>query len=232
MTARRILDDSHQGSPLLDLRVSMDLAEAYRMAGRNREAAAAFEETYARLAALGRDGTERAGTILNNWALAVHILGHPLEAERLFRRAIAISSADSSERNVSPMLLISRAGLERARALPGSAELRRTRVREARKAGDEIVVGQTLSVQFGIAIEEHDAPRAAAILAELGPRWKRMMPPDHIAFAVLPIYEAMLASELGDHAQAVANADRAVASWRPTTRGWITCRRFSFGALA
>ena len=211
MTARRILDESQQGSPLLDLRVSMDLAEAYRMAGRNREAAAAFEESYARLAALGRDGTERAGTILNNWALAVHILGHPLEADSLFRRAIAISSADSSERNVSPMLLNNLARvlneLARFREARGYAE--RAYV-EAKKAGDEIVVGQALSVRFSIAIEEHDAPRAAAILAELGPRWKRMMPPEHIAFAVLAMYEAMLASELGYHAQAVANADRAV----------------------
>ena len=130
LTARRILDESHQGSPLLDLRVSMDLAEAYRMAGRNREAAAAFEEAYARLAALGRDGTERAGTILNNWALAVHILGHPIEAERLFRRAIAISSADSSERNVSPMLLnnLARVLNELAR-FPEARSYVRTRVR-------------------------------------------------------------------------------------------------------
>jgi tetratricopeptide (TPR) repeat protein len=81
---------------------------------------------------------------------------------------------------------------------------------EAKKAGDEIVVSQALSVGFGIAIEEHDAARASAILDELGPRWKRMMPPRHIAFAVLPMYEAMLASERGDHATAVAKADRAV----------------------
>jgi len=211
LTARRILDESHQGSPLLELRVSMDVAEAYRMAGRNREAAAAFEEAYARLAALGRDGTERAGTILNNWALAVHTLGHPLEAERLFRRAIAISSADSSERNVSPMLLnnLARVLNELARFREARSYAERAYA-EAKKAGDEIVIGQTLSVRFGIAIEEHDAPRAAAILAELRPRWTRMMPPKHIAFAVLPIYEAMLASELGDHAQAVAKADRAV----------------------
>jgi eukaryotic-like serine/threonine-protein kinase len=211
LTARRILNESRQGSPLLELRVAMSVAEAYRMAGRNREAAVAFEETFDRLSALGRDETERAGTILNNWGLAVHILGHPLEAERLFRRAIAIGSADASERNVSPMLLnnLARVLNELARFLEARRYAERAYA-EARKAGDEIVVNQTLSVRFGIAIEEHDPARAAAILDELGPRWKRMMPPDHIAFAVLPIYEAQVASELGEHTAAVAKADRAI----------------------
>jgi eukaryotic-like serine/threonine-protein kinase len=211
LTARRMLKESGQGSPLLELRVAMSVAEAYRMAGRNGEAAASFEDAFAKLSALGRDDTERAGTILNNWGLAVHILGRPLEAEHLFRRAIAIGSADSSERNVSPMLLnnLARALSELAR-FPEARRYAERAYADAKKAGDEIVVGQTLSVRFGIAIEEHDAARAAAILGELEPRWKRMMPPEHIAFAVLPIYEAMLASERGDHANAVTKADRAI----------------------
>ena len=233
LTARRILDESHQGSPLLDLRVSMDLAEAYRMAGRNREAAAAFEETYARLAALGRDGTERAGTILNNWALAVHILGHPLEAERLFRRAIAISSADSSERNVSPMLLnnLARVLNELAR-FPEARRYAERAYAEAKKAGDEIVVGQTLSVQFGIAIEEHDAPRAAAILAELGPRWKRMMPPITSRLPSCRYTRRCSPRSSGITRRPSRRPTARSSSWRPTTRVWITCRRFSFGEPA
>src|SRR5262249_9514561 len=67
--AQRILRESHQGSTLLDLRVAMDLAEAYRGAERYREADAAFEQAEARLAAFGRDDTETAGTLYNNWAL-------------------------------------------------------------------------------------------------------------------------------------------------------------------
>jgi tetratricopeptide (TPR) repeat protein len=212
VAAQRILEESGQGSALLHLRVEMDVAEAYRMAGRNREAAAAFEQAFARLSSLGRDETERAGTLLNNWGLAVHILGHPLEAERLLRRAIAIGSADASERNVSPMLLnnLARVLSELAR-FPEARRYAERAYAEAKMAGDELVVSQALSVRFGIAIEDHNAPRAADILQELGPRWKRMMPPKHIATAVLPMYEAMLASERGDQTQAVAKADQAVA---------------------
>jgi len=87
-----------------ELSTSMEVAESYRMAGRNREAATAFGEAFARLSSLGRANTQKAGTLLNNWGLAVRS-SDPLEAERLFRQAIRISSADGSEQGVSPMLL-------------------------------------------------------------------------------------------------------------------------------
>lgn len=45
------------------------------------------------------------------------------------------------------------------------------------------------------------------------------MPPDHIAFAILPSYEALLASEHGDHRAAVAKADRAIALGEANSQG-------------
>ena len=45
---------------------------------------------------LGRDDTENAGTLFNNWALALYQSGRALEAERVFRRAIDISRADEN----------------------------------------------------------------------------------------------------------------------------------------
>ena len=89
----------------MDLRTLMDLAESYRMAGQNREALAIFEQASARLTALGRDDTQTAGTLLNNWGVALIGLGRPLEAERVLRRAMEISSSGPNERSVSPMLL-------------------------------------------------------------------------------------------------------------------------------
>jgi serine/threonine-protein kinase len=218
--AERILKDSGQGSAILGLRVSMDLAEAYRMAGRNREAAASFEEAFQKLSGLGRDDTERAGTLLNNWGIAVQILGRPLEAERLFRRAIAIGSTDSREGSVSPMLLtnMARTLLELHR-MPEATDYAARACAGARRAHDEIVVNQALSVQFGIAVEEQDFARASRILGELEPRWRRMMPPNHIAFAVLPMHEAQIASGRGDHATAVEKADRAVALVEANAQG-------------
>jgi serine/threonine-protein kinase len=219
-TAKRIVDESQQSSGIFDLRVSMNLAESYRMAGRNREAAAAFEEAFATLSALGRDDTERAGTLLNNWAMAVQLLGKPLEAERLFRQAIAIGSADGTERSVSPMLLnnLARTLLDLSR-LPEAAGYAERAYEKARRASDEMVVNQALSVRFGIYLEQGDLGRAAEVLAELEPRWRRMMPPDHIAFAVLSSYEGLLASRHGDHRAAVAKSDRAIALAEANSQG-------------
>jgi serine/threonine protein kinase/Tfp pilus assembly protein PilF len=218
--AQRLLKESRQGSALTELRVSMNLAEAYRMAGWNRQAAAAFEEAFARLSALGREDTERAGTLLNNWGLAVQLLGQPREAERLFRRAIAISSADPTERGVSPMLLnnLARTLLELYR-LSEATDYAERAYAKARQAGDEIVVNQALSVRFQIAIERGDFARAADILAELEPRWKRMMPPGHIGFAGLALYEALLALGRGDGQAAVAKADRGIALAEASSQG-------------
>ena len=53
---------------------------------------------------LGREDTERAGTLLNNWGLALRALGQPREAERMFRRSVQISSADASASHVEPIL--------------------------------------------------------------------------------------------------------------------------------
>ena len=88
------------------LRVFMDLAEAYREADQLPEAIDAFEQASVRLTALGRDETETAGTLFNNWALALQQIGRPIDAEKpIYRRAIDISRADRSEQGVSPMLL-------------------------------------------------------------------------------------------------------------------------------
>ena len=79
---------------------------AYREAGQYRAAVATFEQASVRLSSLGRDDTELAGTMFNNWALALVQVGHPIDAEKIYRRAIDISSVDHSDQGVSPMLLI------------------------------------------------------------------------------------------------------------------------------
>ncbi|HZQ71003.1 MAG TPA: serine/threonine-protein kinase [Terriglobales bacterium] len=210
--AQRVLGQAPFASAAVDLQVSMDLAEAYRMAGRHREANSAFREVAAKLQALGRDDTETAGTVLNNWGLVVNRLGRQLEAEQLFRRAIAISRADRTERSVAPMLLnnLARTLLELNR-FSEAADYAERAYAKARQAGDEIVMNQALSVRFQIYIDQGDVLRAAQALAELQPRWKRMMPPGHIAFAILPLYQGLLAMKRGDRETAIAKADRAVA---------------------
>ena len=92
-TAERLVA-SGLGSDLSKLTVADGLAEAYRNAGQHVEASPAFEPLRAD-DRIGRDRTEKAGTLLNNWGLARYLLGHPQEAEQLFRRAVDIASADA-----------------------------------------------------------------------------------------------------------------------------------------
>jgi serine/threonine protein kinase len=211
LAAQRQLKESQFSSAVLELSLSMDLAESYRMAGRNREAAAAFQEAFGRLSSLGRDETEKASTLLNNWGLVIHP-SQPLEAERLYRHAVRISSADGTEAGVSPMLLNNLARtLRDLNRLREAAEYADRACARARQAGDEIVVSQSLMVRASIYRELGDPGRAEQLLTELEPRWRKALPPGHAAFSSLRSEKAMIAQARGELAAAKAGADEAVA---------------------
>ena len=221
MAARRLLKESRLPSALLDLQITMTLAESYRMAGRNREATAVFEEASRRLASLGRDDTERAGTLYNNWGLALNIMGRPLEAERLFRRSMRISSADGTDRNVSPMLLNNLArALRDLDRLPEAAALAEKAYAKARELGNELVVSQSLSLRCGIYREMGQLGRASEILAEVEPRVRRMFPAGHVFFASLASHESLLLQARGDLRRSLEKADLAVRIAEASSQGF------------
>jgi serine/threonine-protein kinase len=210
-TAQRLLGESGSGSALLGLRVSMSLAESYRNANRNLEAAAAFETAYARLTALGRGQTETAGTLLNNWALVLYAQGLPLQAERLYRRAIAISSADGTERNVSPMLLNNLArSLGELGRLDEAIACSERAAAKARQTGNDNVVSFTLIARALFYRQRGDLRRATEMLAELEPRVKSRWAAGHVGHAVIASERAEIARARGDLPAARAGADRAV----------------------
>ncbi len=218
--AQRRLGESRLPSDLLKLRVSMDRAEAYRMAGRNREAAAAFKETFARLSALGRGDTEMAGTLLNNWGIALEVLGQPREAERLFRKAIHIASADRTGASVSPMLLNNLARtLRDLDRLPEAADHAERAYAEARRIGDEIIVNQALGMRSAIYRQQGELDRAGEMLRELEPRVERLFAPGHIFFAALASHKALLFQARGLAAPAMTEADRSVALAEASPQG-------------
>jgi eukaryotic-like serine/threonine-protein kinase len=209
--AQRALKQTPFDPQMLQLRVFMDLAEAYREAGQLPEAIHAFEQASVRLTALGRDDTETAGTLFNNWALALLQIGRPLEAERLFRRAIEISRADQSEEGVSPMLLNNYAStlddLARLDEAAGYAERAYAR---ARQAGDEVVTNQSLLARARIYRDQHDFTRGEAMLAEVEPRLRKDLPPGHYAFGSLLSERSLLDLERGDLPSALRLANQAV----------------------
>ncbi len=211
-TARTLASESGVASDLLQLKLTMDMAEAYRNGGRNREADPVFREAYQRLVALGREDTERAGTLLNNWGLALGALGQPLEAERMLRRAVQISSADGSGRRVEPILWnnLARALFELGR-LSEAIGLAERAYAGAVREGDEIVTNQALFLRGRLHLAHGDLALAAHLFEEVEPRFRRMLPANHISFAALASERALLAQARGETDRAVALADRAVA---------------------
>jgi serine/threonine-protein kinase len=217
--ARRLLDDAPAASDLLRMRALAELAEAYRVAGRNREAAATFAELFPRLEALGRDDTQTAGTWLNNWGLALWGMGRPLEAERVFRRGIEVSRAGRDVEGVSPMLLTNYARVLRdlARLTEGAAFAERAH-ETARKAGDQVVLHQSLLLRAWIYTEQREFARARAMLDEAAPALRERFPAGHVALAALLSYEALLEHGRGHLERALRLATEALESVEATVR--------------
>lgn len=209
--AQRALKETPFDPEMLRLRVFIDLAEAYREAAQLPEAIHAFEQASVELTALGRDDTQTAGTLLNNWALALSQIGRPLEAERIYRRAIEISRTDQSEQGVSPMLLNNYAStlddLARLDEASGYAERAYAR---ARQAGDEVVTNQSLLTRARIYRNQHDFARGFAMLDEVEPRLRKDLPPGHHAFGSLLSERSLLELERGDLPAALRLANQAV----------------------
>jgi serine/threonine-protein kinase len=210
--ARRVLKQAPLPSELLELHTLMDLADSYRIAGRNREAAVTFEQALERLTALGRGDTQAAGTLLNNWGLSLYLLGRPIEAERLFRRAIVISSSGDNEESVSPMLLINNARTLRdlGRLKEAAAQAERG-YNKAEQADNGLVAGQAVMLRATIYRMLGDLPRATAMLDEVEARWRRTFPPGHFWFATILLERGLLAQLRGDLRRALDSINQATA---------------------
>jgi len=209
--AQGLLKSSPLRSEILDLRVLMDVAESYRVAGQYRDAIPVFEQASILMDSLGRGNTETAGTLLNNWALALHLFGRPLEAEKLFRRAIDISSAGQAEEAVSPMLLNNYARTLRDLArLDEAAAYAERAYAKAKQSDARIVLQQSTAMRARIYRDQHDFARASAMFAEVEPMFKRNLPPGHSGFALLLSERSLLEVERGNLKAALQLANEAV----------------------
>lgn len=223
--ARAIAERYRLLSPLLDVRITMDLAEALRNAGRLPEANTAFAAAHDRLVELGREDTERAGTILNNWGLVLNSLGRPRDAERMFRRSVKISQDGTSAARVDPVLwnnlaqsLYDLGRIQEAIALS-------TRARDqARQAGDTVVADQALLTLARFHLASGDAAQGERLLREAETRFASMFPPTHTAFVALRLEKARLAEMRGEVPAAKAFIDEAFAmvEGNPSRRAYLT----------
>jgi tetratricopeptide (TPR) repeat protein len=149
--------------------------------------------------------------LFNNWALALHLSGRPIEAEKLFRRAIDISRADQAEQGVSSMLLINYARTLRVLGRPEAADYAERGYANAVQAGNQLVMNQALLVLGRIYRERGDLTRAQEMLSEVEPRLRKALPPGHLAFSRLASEYSLLASARSDLPTALQRANQAVA---------------------
>ncbi len=210
--AERLLNQWPYRSDVMELNTSITLAGAYSDAGRLQEANAAFGQAAARLAALGRDDTQRAGTVFNNWGVALTVDGRPLEAEKALGRSMAIGRDNHGEQTVSPMSLVNYGrvlfDLDRLRE---AADYSERGYAKARKEGDNTAISQALLLRASIYRGLGDLPHADQMLSEVEQRLQGRLPAGHIAFAALASQQALNAQARGDGRSALQLANQAVA---------------------
>ena len=173
--AEALLARLREPSPVIEMSVTIELAEGYRQTGQFPAAVHTFERAYSQLVALGRENTETAGTLYNNWGLTLYMMGQPRRAEELLRRAVRVSSADATDRHVSPMVLtnLGRTLLMLEKNAEAARDADRAYAR-ARVEGDEAIITQSLMVRTSAYRKLGDNARAERLLEEAAPRLERM----------------------------------------------------------
>ena len=188
----------------------MDLAESYSDADRHAEALPIFEQAAAVMASLGRDQTQKAGTLYNNWALSLDLSGRPREAKATYQRAIEISRSGTANQAVSPMLLINYGrSLRTLGLLDEAARFAEEGHDLGEQRGFEVVVNQSLLLLASIYREQGDVGRSTAALDVVEPRLRQALPPGHPAFGSLMLERALTANEAGQTEAALALIDDA-----------------------
>jgi eukaryotic-like serine/threonine-protein kinase len=209
--AQRMLKRLPFESGLVGSQLLMDEAESYRYAGEYGKANAAFAQASTQLTALGRDDTQTAVTLLNNWGTVLVLAGRPRESEKVLRRAIEVSRAGQTEDAVSPMLLVNYArALRELHQTAMAADYAERGYAKAQQTGAQVVIGQSLLLRSVIYTDMGDVSRATAMLDEVEPRLKRGLPAGHIAFASLASDRALVAQARGDLRAALEHSNEAV----------------------
>jgi len=209
--ALRELRASPFDSDLMELHVTMDVAEAMREAGNFQGAIEGFAQVSTLITKLGRENTQTAGTLYNNWGVALESAGQIVPAEEILRRAIAVNKAAGSDHAESPMLLTNYARTLRSLAkYDEAAATAEQAVQMAKRHGVDQAADQAVTLLADIYIDQHAYARSLAIQQEVEPRLRRHLPPDHYVFWVMLATRALALVGLGDEEAAISNANRAI----------------------
>jgi ATP/maltotriose-dependent transcriptional regulator MalT len=135
-----------------------------------------------------------------------------LQAEEMFRRAMRVSSADGTDKNVSPMVLTNLArSLIELEHVDEAGRLADRAYASARDDGDENIVRDVLLVRARVHRKRGEFAQAESLLEDFEERLRKTRPPKCGCFAS-PAYErAMIALARGDRRGAATRVDEAVA---------------------
>jgi serine/threonine-protein kinase len=212
--ARAEITKAERVDPALEASVLGNLAYAYHLNGRAREAESAFAQSLARFAAIGRAEHPNAIAIREQWALARFTTGDVTGALALFDEALAMAGKHASPSEL-PLSLLA----DRALALDALA-----RYDEARAAYDRVIaVGEqrqdASAVAFALVgkakvfIGAGDLEQAQRLLDQaLGLRGNAI-PPDSPTSMNAEVVRARLAAARGHLDEAETGFTRLVEFW-------------------
>jgi len=210
-SAVRIVKESPAHSPVEELTAMIQLAGAYGGSGQFRESNATFERASVLMMNLGYDETQKAAKLFNDWGVVLFYAGRPLEAEKAYRHAIDVGRTNQTEDAVPPTLLYNYSlALRDLRRLPEAADYADRAYAKARQARDAVLIDKLVLQQGRIYRDRRDFKRATAAFAQVEQKYRRILPPEHIALAAIASDRALLAQTMGDFSSALQLADHAV----------------------
>jgi tetratricopeptide (TPR) repeat protein len=160
---------------------------------------------------LGYDDTKAAAELFTDWGLALMLAGQPTEAEKVYRRAIDIGRSGQGEDAATPALLNGYAdSLLKLDRLDEAAKYSEEAYAKAQKVNDVFTMETSLMERSRIYRQEHDLPRAHAMLDQVEPMLRHDLPPGHYAFARLASDRAFLAQDADDSAKALQLVNQAI----------------------
>jgi tetratricopeptide (TPR) repeat protein len=138
-----------------------------------------------------------------------------------------IHRADASDAALSPMLLTNYAQqlLDLGR-LPEAQDYAERALDSAKRAGDEVVINQTLLRLARIYRAQHDFVRSLAKLDEAEPRLRSALPPGHYAFGALASERSQTLELDGKTTQALEFANLAVRICEDASRQGKACAQY------
>ena len=210
-SAEQVLDRSPIESNNLRLNVLMALAVDYQNVGQVRRSLAAYEQAAALMTKLGYDDTRSAADLFVDWAQALMFAGRPLDAERLYRKALDISrEGQGVDTTDAALLMLYADSLRDLGHLDEAATYAKRALAKAQAAQDNFMIDACLLRVARMYRDQYDYKRTATTLAELERLFRRDLSPGHYGFATLASERSLLAHATGDVSGALSLADEAV----------------------